>query len=150
MKSFSTHSRKNHVVLNTIINGKSHALLSKFFLRRVGGCTQATRLREANFSPQFLCTREETAEQTASRGSLLSSFLTVCGGLYKPGDLVCSALIALPQKCLQLTKTLKPGFFCSTVGNKAGPINPQNMTTLCYKRKHTFKNIHKLVYTLTD
>ena len=37
--------------------------------------------REANFSPKFPCTREETAEQTASRGSFLSSFLTVCGRL---------------------------------------------------------------------
>ena len=34
-----------------------------------------SRPRETNFSPQFPRTREETAEQTASRGSLLSSFL---------------------------------------------------------------------------
>ena len=40
---------------------------------------------EANFSPQFPHTRdEETAEQTASLGSLLSSYLTVCGGLKYP------------------------------------------------------------------
>ena len=35
----------------------------------------SSRPREVNFSPQFLRTREETAEQTASRGSLLSSLL---------------------------------------------------------------------------
>ena len=37
----------------------------------------SSRPREANFSPKFPRTREETAEQNASRGSLLSSYLTV-------------------------------------------------------------------------
>ena len=41
----------------------------------------SSRPREANFSPQFPRTREETAEQTASRGSLLSSFLKCAAGL---------------------------------------------------------------------
>ena len=39
----------------------------------------SSRFSEANFSLQFPRKREETAEQTATRGSLLSSFLTVCG-----------------------------------------------------------------------
>ena len=37
----------------------------------------SSRPREANCSPKFSRTREETAEQTASWGSFLSSFLTV-------------------------------------------------------------------------
>ena len=41
----------------------------------------SSRTREANFSPKIRRTREETAELTASRGILLSSFLHVCGGL---------------------------------------------------------------------
>ena len=41
----------------------------------------SSRPREANFSPKLPRTREKTAEHTASRGSLLSSFLTLCGGL---------------------------------------------------------------------
>ena len=36
--------------------------------------------REANFSPQLPRTREETVEQTASRGSLLSSFHKCAAG----------------------------------------------------------------------
>ena len=43
----------------------------------------SSRLREANFSPKFRRTREETAEQTVSRGTLLSSFLTCAAGLSK-------------------------------------------------------------------
>ena len=38
------------------------------------------RPRETNFSPQFPRTREETADQTSSRGSLLSSFLKCAAG----------------------------------------------------------------------
>ena len=37
--------------------------------------------REANFSPKLHRTREETAELSASRGILLSSFLTCAAGL---------------------------------------------------------------------
>ena len=40
----------------------------------------SSRPREVNFSPQFPRTCEETAEQTASRGSLLSSFLKCAAG----------------------------------------------------------------------
>ena len=39
---------------------------------------------QTNFSPQFHRTREETAEQTAARGSLLSSFLKCVAGLSGP------------------------------------------------------------------
>ena len=41
----------------------------------------SSRPRKANFSPKFSRTREETDEQTASRWSMLSSFITVCGRL---------------------------------------------------------------------
>ena len=40
----------------------------------------SSRPREANFSPKFHCKHEETAEETASSGILLSSFLTCAAG----------------------------------------------------------------------
>ena len=54
----------------------------------------SSRPREANFPPKIRRTREETAELTASRGILLSSFLHVCGGLKT-------------NKCLHILRTLR-------------------------------------------
>ena len=46
--------------------------------------------REANFSPKFRRTREETTEQTASRGILLSSLLTCAAGFREYFTVGCS------------------------------------------------------------
>ena len=46
--------------------------------------------REANFSPKLHRTREETAELSASRGILLSSFLTCAAGLTESLERVTS------------------------------------------------------------
>ena len=55
----------------------------------------SSRSREANFSPKVPHTREEMAEQTASRDSLLSSFLTVCGGLYENIITLCGLVLVV-------------------------------------------------------
>ena len=57
-------------------------------------------------TPKFPCTCGETAEQTALQGSMLSSFLTVCGWLKRQGYTVNECLI---QRKMDLSNSLFPG-----------------------------------------
>ena len=70
----------------------------------------SSRPREASFSPQFPRTREATAEQTASPGSLLSSFLKCAAGFTKKCALVqwtlSTLLIFILTKLLNWNETV--------------------------------------------
>ena len=68
--------------LSSILTMAAHSEESTSWGQKYKTCLiLSSRPREAPFPPQFPRTREETAEQTASRGSLLSSFLKCAAGL---------------------------------------------------------------------
>ena len=63
-----------------------------------------SRPREGKFSPKFCRTRAEQAEQTASRGKVLSCLPQVCAGLYAWPEMT------ITHRCrLELTYTLSVG-----------------------------------------